>query len=264
MSQAALRPREVQRAPVSSVNSKLLHAVQRQTILPECLQLTLGLIWCHLVKVSRQELAGAFSLTYALVYCLYPNKFICIQRNPKHQRALSQLSTQLINLIWDIRKDCFRSFRNDLQKKKKTQAKIWKYQLINYLPRSKSKNKKLRRREKPIASHIKSLKYTKVRNLGTETMETIRRTKEIQTVIRVSSRQVTNESWVQCVILQNWLQRKGSNCNRLTFHKQKADTTKASLLQTSPFTLLRSFLSHLDEYFLLNNYWSYLSNSTLL
>lgn len=82
VSQAALRPRGMQRAPVSSVNSKLLHAMQRQTILHECLQLTLGLIWCHLV--SRQELAGAFSLTYALVYCLYPNKFVCIQRNPKH------------------------------------------------------------------------------------------------------------------------------------------------------------------------------------
>lgn len=70
-------------------------------------------------------------------------------------------------------------------------------------PRSKSKNKKLSRREKPIASHIKSkLKPTKVKNAGTEKTETIRTTKEIQTIIRVNSRQVTNEPWVKCVVLQ--------------------------------------------------------------
>lgn len=42
------------------------------------------------------------------------------------------------------------------KKEKEKTSKILKYQLINYLPRSKYKNKKLSRREKPIASHIKS------------------------------------------------------------------------------------------------------------
>lgn len=48
-------------------------------------------------------------------------------------------------------------YKKKKEKKNKQNIKVpVKYQLINYLPRSKYKNKKLSRREKPIASHIKS------------------------------------------------------------------------------------------------------------